>query len=222
MKVTIGLLIFVCITAITIHLAVSKRINGKLTLLFLSFAVISGFVAANYDVIKHLKFGSEGVEIETAKREISTAKSVALAEIDGEVKSQKESIRLLISTANETSDKLEDQKTALSELVATATALQKEIEKQKQEMTKLNQESQQAKQEIIRLNAASSEIALTLVRATYLTMETKNEFGGGLRLKKATEQILEDINRVLPMVIPDPQRRAQWIQQLQNILPKKN
>jgi len=220
MKETIGLLIFLCITAVTMHLSVSKKIDGKIALLFLSFAVLSGFVAANYDVIKRFKFGGNGVELETAKREIGTAKSDALKEIDTEVKSQKESIRLLISTANETSDKLETQRKALSELVTTATALQNEIEKQKQEVAKLNQESQQAKQEIIRLNAASSDIALTLVRATYLTMETKNEFGGG-RSQKAMKQILADINRVLPMVIPNPQKRAQWVQQLQNTLPKR-
>jgi len=50
MKVTIGLLIFVCITAITIHLTVGKKIDGKIALLFLGFAVLSGFVAANYDL----------------------------------------------------------------------------------------------------------------------------------------------------------------------------
>ena len=78
-------------------------------------------------------FHSDAVAIETATREIGNTKSAALTEIDAEVKRHKESIRLLISTANEISDKL------------------------------------------------------------------------------------EDINRVLPMVILDPRKRAQWIQQLRNI-----
>lgn len=75
MKVIIGFLVFVCVTTITIRLAVSKRIDGKMTLLFLGFAIASGFIAGNHDMIKHIKFGGEGVEIETAKREISSAKS---------------------------------------------------------------------------------------------------------------------------------------------------
>ncbi|OGV67901.1 MAG: hypothetical protein A2498_10850 [Lentisphaerae bacterium RIFOXYC12_FULL_60_16] len=235
MKVTVGLLIFVCITVVTIHLAVSKKLDGKMTLLFLSFAVLSGFVAANYDAIRHLKFGGDGVELETAKQEISTAKSTALEEIDAEVKSQKESITLLISTANETSAKLEDQNKALSELISTATALQREIEKQKQDVVNLNQDGQKAKQdvvnlnqdgqkakqEIVKLNQASSQIALALVRATYLTIETKNELGRSPRIEKATQEILNDINRILPMVIADPHQRSQWIQSLQNTLPKR-
>jgi len=127
MKVTIGLLIFVCITAITIHLP-SVKDRRQDSLAVLSFAVLSGFVAANYEVIQRFKFGSEGVELETAKKEIGSAKSTALTEIKTEVTNQKESIRLLISTANETSEKLEDQRKALTKLIDTATALQQKIE----------------------------------------------------------------------------------------------
>ncbi len=156
MKLTIGLLIFMCVTTITVHLAVTKRIDGKLTMIFLTFAIVAAFVAANYDVVKRPKLNSEGLEVETAKEEIDKAKSTALSEIDAEVRSQKESIRILISTANETSDRLEQQRKALSDLVATASALQKRIEEQKQEISKLNQESLAAKQEITKLNAASS------------------------------------------------------------------
>jgi len=223
MKLTIGLLIFVCVTAITMYLAVTKRIDNKLAFIFLTFAIIAGFVTANYDVVRHLKLGRGGLEVETqaAKREIGDAKSTALAEIDSEVKSQKESIRLLMANANQTSDKLEEQRKALSVLINTATVLQEKIEKQKLEISKLNQDSQAAKQEIVKLNAASSQIALTLVRAAYLTLQTKNEFGGGPRLEKALAEINADINRILPMVIPDPQERAQWVHQLKNTLPKR-
>jgi ABC-type transporter Mla subunit MlaD len=221
MKLIVGVLIFVCVTTVTLHLAATKRIDGKLTIIFLAFAIASGFIAANYDVVKHLKFNREGLEVDTVIQEIRDAKSSALAEIDTEVKSQKESVRLLISTANTTSDRLEQQRKALSELIATAAALQKKIEDQKQEILKLNQESQVAKQEIVKLNSASSQIALAVVRATYFSLETKNEFGTGPRLKKAMDEIQQDLNRLLPMVIPDPVQRAQWVEQLQNTLPKR-
>jgi chromosome segregation ATPase len=223
MKLTIGLLIFVIVTAITMYLAVKKRIDNKLSFIFLTFAIIAGFVTANYDVVGYLKLGREGLEVETqaAKRQIGDAKSKALAEIDSEVKSQKESIRLLMANANQTSDKLEEQRKALSDLIHTATALQEKIEKQKLEISKLNQDSQAVKQEIVKLNEASSQIALTLVRATYFTLQTKNEFGGGPRLKKALAEIEADINSILPMVIPDLQERTQWVNQLQNTLPKR-
>jgi peptidoglycan hydrolase CwlO-like protein len=221
MKLIIGLFIFICITAITVYFSVKKEINNTLTIIFLTFAIASGLAAANYDVVRHLKFGLIELETETAKREIGNAKSSALAEIEREVTSQKESIRLLISNANKTSDKLEDQRETLSALIDKATALQNKIEKQKEEILKLNQQSQAAKEEIKKLNAASSQIALTLVKATYLTLVTKSEFGSSPRLQKATAEIEKDINRILPMVIPDPQERAYWIQQLQNTLPER-
>ncbi len=160
MKLVVGILVFTCVTAITMHLVATKKIDTKLTVILLTFAIVAGFVAANYDVVKRLKFGHEGLEVETAMQEITAVKSTALSEIDAEVKSHKESIRLLISTANETSDKIEQQRRGVSDLVATATALQKKTEEQKQEISKLNKESQAAKQEIVKLNAAASEIAL--------------------------------------------------------------
>ena len=184
---------------------------------------MAGFVVANYDAVKHLKFGHDGLEVETkaAVREIAGVKTSALAEIGEEVKNQKESIRLLISNANDTSDKLEEQGKSLTDLIDKAMALQKRIEEQKREVVKLNLDSQTTKQEIEKLNEASGIIALTLVKATYLTLETKNELGSSPRLEKAKTEILKDINQVLPMVIPDPQERQCWAEQLQNILPKR-
>lgn len=222
MKLIIGLLIFVCITTVTLYLVTSKKIDHKLTVTLLIFAVFAGFVAANYDIVEHLKVRNKDFEVEvtTAKRQIDTSKTSALAEIGKEVKSQKESIRLLISNANDTSGKLEEQGKSLTDLIDKATALQKRIEKQKQEVVKLNLDTQVAKQEIEKLNEASSRIALTLVKATYLTLETKNEMGTD-RVKKATAEILKEINQVLPMVISDPQERKRWVEQLQDILPKR-
>ena len=106
-------------------------------------------------------------------------------------------------------------------MIDKATALQKKIEEQKKEVVKLNLDSQATKQDIEKLNEASGIIALTLVKATYLTLETKNELGSSPRIEKAKTEILKDINQVLPAVIPDPQERTRWIEQLQDILPKR-
>lgn len=70
------------------------------------------------------------------------------------------------------------------------------------------------------MNAAAGQIALILVRATYFTIETKNEFGTE-RVQKAIEEILNDLNKVLPMVIQNERERAEWINQLQSTLPPR-
>jgi len=37
----------------------------------------------------------------------------------------------------------------------------------------------------------------------------------------AIQEIVSDLNKILPMVIPDNEERAKWIKDLQNILPPK-
>ena len=56
MKEITALLIFIVIATITIYLSVEKRINIHLTIVFLIFAILAGLAAANYDIVKRLKW----------------------------------------------------------------------------------------------------------------------------------------------------------------------
>jgi len=210
MKELIATLTFICITSIAIYLSVIKKIDYKLLIVLLGFAIISGFIIVNYDIIKKIKLGSI-VELETAKKEILETKETALKEISSEVKGHEESIRLLISNANDTKDKIEN-------LIKIATDLDNNIEEQKKKIIEINKFAENTKKEIETLNAASAQIALILVRITYFTLETKNEFGTS-RAKKAIQEITNDINKILPMIIPDNEERAKWIKNLQDTLP---
>jgi hypothetical protein len=204
------------LTTLTIRWSVKKKIDSKTTIIFLCFTVIASFIISNYDVILHIKWGN--IEVQTAVEKISQAKQTAIDEIRTEVKDQKESVRLLIASANDTRDKVEAQKKSLSELINTATLLQKKIDEQKIVVSALNEDTKRTKVEIKKLNEASAQIALILVRATYFTLETKNEFGGP-RSRKAVEEIQKDLNYILPIVIPDMRERDRWIKNLQNTLP---
>lgn len=216
MKDLVALLIFICVSITTIYIAVRKKIDLKMTITFLCFSIISGLTVSNYDVIKKFKWGS--IEVETAKKEITEAKETALKEIGIEVKDQKESIKLLISNANDTREKIEKQKEALNSLIQKASDLQFKIEDQKRKILELNQSTENTKKDIEKLNFAAGQIALILVRATYFTIETKSEFGTD-RAQKAIQEVLSDLNKILPMVIPNEKERSDWIKNLQNILP---
>jgi len=215
MKELIAILTFICISSIAIYFSIIKRIDSKLLIIFLVFAIISGFTIANYDIIKKFKFGSKfgSIEVETAKKEIQETKEIAIKEISSEVKGHEESIKLLISNANDTKDKLEN-------LIKIATNLENNIEEQKKIIIEINKFAENTKKEIIILNNASAQIALILVRATYLTHETKGEFGTS-RAERAIQEIMNDLNKILPMIIPDNEERAKWIKDLQNILPPR-
>jgi ABC-type transporter Mla subunit MlaD len=151
--------------------------------------------------------------VETAIKEIQETKETAIKEISSEVKGHEESIRLLISDANDTKDKIEN-------LIKIATNLGNNIEKQKNEIIEINKFAENTKKEIERLNAASDQIALILVRITNFTLETRSEFGT-TRVKKAIQEITNDLNKILPMIIPDNEERAMWIKDLQNFLPPR-
>ena len=218
MRDIVGLLVFLCLTIITIYLAVTKQINWRLTIVFFIFTIFSSFVIVKYEDIKKFKWGD--VELETAKKEISDLKGSAIKEIKDEVKEQKESIKLLISNANETKEKIEKQKESLNDLIETAKKLQKYIDNQTKIIIKLNESAENTKADIERLNLASNKTALLIVKATYLSMETKSEFGTE-RSKKAIQEVLDDLNRLLPIAIPDEKERADWVKKLQDILPPR-
>lgn len=218
MQPLIACFIFIAIAASAIYWAVTKRIGLGLTTILLCFSILSGFMVANFDLVRKLRWGN--IEVETAKREITEAKESAIKEIVTEVKEQKESIKLLISNANDTREKIEKQKEALNDVIRKASDLQNKIEEQKKKIVELNQSAEKTKGEVEKLNLASAQIALILVRATYFTIETKSEFGTD-RATKAIQEVLNDLNKILPMVILDGKERADWIKKLQATLPPR-
>lgn len=217
-KEIIAILFLLSFSIPTVRLIFAKKLEVKSAVAVLTFALFGAFAIANYDVIQKIKWG--GIEVETAKQEITRIKESAIEDIKQEVGQQKESIKLLISNANDTREKLEHQRKSLTDLVRTASDLQKRIEEQKNAIQALNQEGLKTKSEIQKLNHASAEIALILVRATYLTLETKGEFGTD-RAQKAIELIFDDLNKMLPMVIHDEKERSKWIQDLKKSLPER-
>ena len=78
----------------------------------------------------------------------------------------KEAVRLLISNANDTKDKLEN-------LIKIATNLENNIEEQKKKIIEINKFAENTKKEIVILNNASAQIALILVRQLILLMRLK-------------------------------------------------
>ena len=216
MKEIIALAIFFAVAVPTIILAYKDKIKIGLTSTFLVFSIIAGLAITNYDVIKLLKWGN--LEIQTFEEDVKTIKQSALKDVQNQVDEQKESLSILIRDLNALSGKLEDQNESLTNLIAIAKELQKKTETQKKDIEALNSEAKNTKEEIEELTDISAEIALILVRATYYTIETKHEFGTK-RAKAAIQEILKDLNTILPRIIPNPQERANWIRELKETLP---
>lgn len=211
MKETVAILFGVCVTIFTLFLVVTKQIDAKISAVLLIFALIGGLGIANYDIIKRIKW--KDIELETYERKVKDIKEDALHEIEREVSNHKESISLLIANLNATRDKIDAQRKAVESLV-------EKISQQEQRLQKLANEADSTKKRIEILHKASSDLALLLTKITWLQIETKNELATN-RAKKAIEQILSELNRIVAVVIPDPQERSRWIGQLQSSLPPR-
>jgi len=211
MKQTIALLFGICVTIFTLHLIVTKRIDSKISVVLLIFALIGGFVIANYDIIKKMKW--RDLELETYERKVHDIKVDALEEIEQEVSNHKQSIAMFIANLNDTREKIDAQKKAVESLI-------KKISHQEQSLQDIASKADKTKDRIEILNKASSDLALLLIKITWLQIETKNEFGTE-RVRKATEQILKELNEIVSIVIPDPQEKSRWIQELQSSLPPR-
>lgn len=211
MKETIAILFGVCLTIFTLYLILTKQIDAKISVVLLIFALIAGLGIANYDIIKKIKW--KDVELETYERKVQDIKEGALHEIEREVVNHKESISLLITSLNDTREKINAQRKAVESLV-------EKISQQEQRLQDLTNKADSTKNRIEILHKASSDLALLLTKITWLQIETKNEFGTN-RGQKAIEQILNDLNRIVAVVIPDPQERNQWIGELRSSLPPR-
>lgn len=211
MKVTIAILFGICVTIFTLYLIVTKQIDSKMSVVLFLFALIGGLGIANYDIIKRIKW--QGLELETYERKVRDIKDDALREIEHEVSNHKESIAMLTANLNDTREKIAVQKRAVESLI-------EKISHQEQSLQDLASKANTTKERIEILHKASSDLALLLTKITWLQIETKNEFGTE-RVQKAVEQILKELNEIVAVVIPDPQEKSRWIQELQSSLPPR-
>ena len=81
--------------------------------------------------------------------------------------------------------------------------------------------AEQAEEKTRVLSNETKKIAATLIRAIYIQLETKNEFGYSYRLKKTTEIIEKDLNQILLLAFPGHAEREAFVQELNMALPKR-
>ena len=69
MEKLIALINYICIFGIAIYLLVTKKIDSKILIVLLVFAIFSGLAIANYDILKKFKITSSffSIEAEYAK-----------------------------------------------------------------------------------------------------------------------------------------------------------
>ncbi|MGB2862933.1 MAG: hypothetical protein WBC05_06375 [Sedimentisphaerales bacterium] len=161
------------------------------------------------------------MELETARREIDSAKGKALSEIETEVEGHKQAMAMLIRSGNELSEKLENQKAVVNAMIEKAQSLENQLKDDQKKLEDVRSQVVLAHRNSQAIFNATKELSLILTRITYLQAKTKSEFGNTPRLQKAAEIIEQDINRVLQMMIPDAQQQKVFVEELTSALPSR-
>ncbi|MDP3183322.1 MAG: hypothetical protein Q8M54_10975 [Desulfobaccales bacterium] len=219
MKDIIALLWLICIVGVTIYLHVNHTLGKGSMIILFAVAILGGLSISNYDLIK--SFEGLGLKVETARKEIETAKGKALSEIEKEVAEHKESIAMLIRTGNSLNEKLEDQKTVVNAMINKAESIEAQLKDDQKKLEYMKDQVVLAQRDSQAIFIAIKELSVILTRITYIQAQTKHEFGHSPRLEKAAEIIDKDLNRVLQLMIPDQQERSAFIQELTTALPKQ-
>jgi chromosome segregation ATPase len=215
MKALIALLFGICVVSVAIYLHVDKKIEIKSLTVMFALAIFGGLAIANFDVLKRWK--GLGMEVETARDEIQGVKADALKEIRKQVDDHKNAISVLMRSASDLSEKLEKQKSLAEAIVEKAKGLESEIEKDQVELSAIKTDVLAANKSTQSAKASTEELAKILTRISFLQITTRNQFGTA-QANKAIEKITEDLNRIVNIMIPDPNKRNAFVQSVMNEL----
>jgi hypothetical protein len=189
MKEIVALVIGIVIFLVGLY-SVNKN-KPKFGAFLIIFSLVCGFVIANYDEITKITWPGGDIEKTKTefKAEVISIKDEALKNITSEI---------------------ESQKTVLENLL-------KEVERQKSELEEVSLKSEDTIKEIEHLTDLSKDLTLTYTKIAWLQSQTKNEFGTD-RDMKARQEIVNELNRLLPQVFPNDLERSLWIQELNTAL----
>jgi RNA polymerase subunit RPABC4/transcription elongation factor Spt4 len=94
-------------------------------------------------------------------------------------------------------------------------------EKAKNKALEATQKTKELKQETSKLKDDLKENILSTIKMVYLQAKTRAQFGTSVQ-KNAEKEIEKELNKILIIAIPDKNERAQWINEMNQIISPKN
>ncbi|MCE5242196.1 MAG: hypothetical protein ABFD98_19810 [Syntrophobacteraceae bacterium] len=211
MKEILGLIVFLTLTGAAVWLAVSRRTSNVFSAMVLAFSLVSGWAVANYDWIRTAKWEIPGAT-ETLKR-VSEAGTASVAEIRRESEERKLALDALSAEVREAGEKIVVQRKGIDSLV-------EELKAKEQKIAALSEKAGQAADQSASLQRNSADLALMITKVIWLLVEAKDEYGAE-RAEKATDELLNQLDEVVRVAIPDPDARAKFTSSVMNSLPPR-
>lgn len=93
----------------------------------LFIALFAVLLIPNYDIIKKIKLGEKGIELETFKRDVAVIKKEAFDQIREEINNQAGKIQKLLNEAQETKTKIKEQIETMKTMSSNYNILEKRV-----------------------------------------------------------------------------------------------
>jgi septal ring factor EnvC (AmiA/AmiB activator) len=216
MKVLVGLSVFFLMSGLTFFLAGTQRIHAFVTSVMLVFSLLSGFVIANYDWLERLRFEVPGLQIfedEVARIREDVAKDIRL-----ETERQKTELASLAAHQEELSARLESQKKSMEALLESIHSAERELKDREQMVKEGIARVEQTRDQIVAIRNESAELALMLTKLIWLQSQADGR-PDPERAEAALRQVMDGLDAVVGLVIPDPQARSEFITGVMSSLP---
>jgi hypothetical protein len=216
MKLLVGLTVFFMMTGLTFYLAGTQRIHALVTGVLLTFSLLSGFVITNHDWLNHLRFEVPGLE--TYQDQVVKIRDTAVQEIRNETRQQKQEILDLLAEHEDVTARLESQKKSLDGLLDSIRSAENEFKGREQLMKEMVTRGEQMRDQIVAVQNESSELALLLTRVIWLHSQAATQQNPERR-DAAIKQVMDGLDAVVGLIIPDQQARSEFISGVMSTLP---
>jgi hypothetical protein len=216
MREIIALSVFFILTGLVIFLVLKKHIGNGLTAILLAFALISGWSIANYDWMRSVRWEVPGIQ--PFEDKVQSIKREAISAIEEESNARRKALAAMIEDVKSASQNLEEKKKMDETLIQAAKKLDDGLKVQEQRMRELQGLAENTKEQMIAVHDATANLALVLTRLIYLQLETKGE-PGNEREMRVKQEILDSLDHVVGMAIPNPEEREKFISEVKNLVP---
>jgi hypothetical protein len=217
-KEILALLVFLPIVGLTIYLAVKKRIGNALTTVLLVFSLLAGLAIANYDSIGRAKWEFPGFSL--FRDEVSQVKSEALQDLQKEVESQRQAIKVGIADLNATNERLDAGIKYAEALLESIKRAEERLKIEEFTLREQGLKSDRTAEQATAVYRAVSELALLLTKVTWLQLQARDE-SDARRRDAAVRQVMDQLDSIVDLVIEDPDVKSEFVNSVMGSLPPR-
>lgn len=217
-KEILALLVFLPIVSLTIYLALKRQIGKALTAVLLVFSLLAGLAIANYDFIGKAKWEFPGFSL--FRDEVSQVKSEALQDLQKEVESQRQAIKVGIADLNATNERLDAGIKYAEALLESIKRAEERLKIEEFTLKEQGLKSDRTAEQATAVYRAVSELALLLTKVTWLQLQARDE-SDARRRDAAVRQVMDQLDSIVDLVIEDPDVKSEFVNSVMGSLPPR-